>query len=130
MWRDHVALTTEFPDASLPPGGDPSSVSPEAVRRKRLVYRSKQRGWLEVDLLLGTWAEKNVAGLSATDMDRYEDILNLETVDIFNFIAGNAPPPAFVDTPMMARLQAYVKSNPLGQSPASYASAKRESNLT
>lgn len=26
--------------------------------------------------------------------------------------------------------QAYVKSNPLGQSPASYASAKRESNLT
>lgn len=58
-----------------------------------------------MDLLLGTWAEKNVAGLSTTDMDRYEDILNLETVDIFNFIAGNAPPPAFVDTPMMARLQ-------------------------
>lgn len=49
MWRDHVALTTDFPDASLPPGGDTSSVSPEAVRRKRLIYRSKQRGWLEVD---------------------------------------------------------------------------------
>eukprot|EP00903_Cladosiphon_okamuranus_P016043 g14813.t1 len=130
MWKDHVALTTEFPDASLPPGGDDSAVSPDAVRRKRLVYRSKQRGWLEVDLLLGSWAEKNVAGLSLADMDRYEDILNLETVDIFNFITGNAEPPAFVDTPMMARLQAYVKSNPLGQSPASYASAKRESNLT
>eukprot|EP00752_Nemacystus_decipiens_P008450 g7553.t1 len=130
MWKDHVALTTEFPDASLPPGGDHSAVSPDAVRRKRLVYRSKQRGWLEVDLLLGTWAERNVAGLSAPDLDRYEDILNLETVDIFNFITGNAEPPAFVDTPMMARLQAYVKSNPLGQSPASYASAKRDSNLT
>jgi hypothetical protein len=26
-----------------------------AARRKRLIYRSKQRGWLEVDLLLGTW---------------------------------------------------------------------------
>lgn len=55
--------------------------------------------------MLGTWAEKNVAGLSTADMDRYEDILNLETVDIFNFITGNAEPPAFVDTPMMARLQ-------------------------
>ncbi len=44
-------------------------------------------------------------GLSAAEMDSYEDILNLETVDIFNFIAGNADPPAFVDTPMMARLQ-------------------------
>ncbi|CAM9265838.1 unnamed protein product [Ectocarpus fasciculatus] len=131
MWKDHVALTTDFPDASLPPGGhQAASVSPDAVRRKRLVYRSKQRGWLEVDLLLGTWAERNVAGLSAADMDSYEDILNLETVDIFNFITGNADPPAFVDTHMLARLQAYVKSNPLGQSPASYASAKRESNLT
>lgn len=47
MWQEHVALTTDFPDASLPPGGDDSAVSPDAVRRKRLVYRSKQRGWLE-----------------------------------------------------------------------------------
>ena len=30
------------------------------IRKKRLVYRSKQRGWLEVDLLLGTWASENV----------------------------------------------------------------------
>lgn len=63
---------------------------------------------VQVDLLLGSWAEKNVAGLSLVDMDRYEDILNLETVDIFNFITGNAEPPSFVDTPMMARLQVGV----------------------
>ncbi|CAM9470843.1 unnamed protein product [Laminaria digitata] len=131
MWKDHVALTTSFPEASLPPGaGGQAAVSPDAVRRKRLVYRSKQRGWLEVDLLMGTWAEKNVPHLTIEEMDSYEDILNLETVDIFSFIAGNAEPPAFVDTPMMKRLQAYVKSNPLGQSPVSYASAKRENNLT
>lgn len=60
---------------------------------------------VQVDLLLGTWAEKNVPGLSLAEMDSYEDILNLETVDIFNFVTGNAEPPAFVDTPMMARLQ-------------------------
>lgn len=47
MWKDHVALTTSFPDASLPPDGK-DGVSPDIVRRKRLVYRSKQRGWLEV----------------------------------------------------------------------------------
>ena len=27
------------------------------IRKKRLIYRSKQRGWLEVDLLLGTWSD-------------------------------------------------------------------------
>ena len=33
----------------------PENGSDVAARRKRLIYRSKQRGWLEVDLLLGTW---------------------------------------------------------------------------
>lgn len=131
MWKNHVSLTTAFPDASLPPGDiSQAAVTPDAVRRKRLVYRSKQRGWLEVDLLLGTWAEQNVPSLTLQEMDSYEDILNLETVDIFNLITGNADPPAFVDTAMLARLQVYVKSNPLGQGPDSYASAKRQSNLT
>src|SRR3546814_3921500 len=37
------------------------------VRRKRLVYRSKQRGWLEVDLLLGSWAADNAHRLSHAD---------------------------------------------------------------
>lgn len=59
----------------------------------------------QVDLLLGTWAEQNVATLTQEEMDSYEDILNLETVDIFNFITGNAEPPAFIDNAMMARLQ-------------------------
>lgn len=49
MWKNHVSLTTAFPDASLPPGDiSQAAVTPDAVRRKRLVYRSKQRGWLEV----------------------------------------------------------------------------------
>lgn len=64
----------------------------------------------QVDLLLGTWAEQHVHSLTVEEMDRYEDILNLETVDIFNFIAGNVDPPAFVDTPMMKRLQVRYKS--------------------
>lgn len=58
-----------------------------------------------MDLLLGTWAEQNVPSLTLQEMDSYEDILNLETVDIFNLITGNADPPAFVDTAMLARLQ-------------------------
>lgn len=43
--------------------------------------------------------------LTAVEMDSYEDILNLETVDIFGFISGNVKPPAFIDNAMMARLQ-------------------------
>ena len=102
----------------------------DAVRRKRLIYRSKQRGWLEVDLLLGSWAAENVPTLSKEDCDAYEHILNCETIDIFNFITGKDPVPPRLDTPVMKRLQDYCASAPLGTDPEGYATAKADANLT
>jgi succinate dehydrogenase flavin-adding protein (antitoxin of CptAB toxin-antitoxin module) len=43
---------------------------------------------LEVDILLGTFASLNVDKMNDEEMRQYEDILNQETVDIFNFITG------------------------------------------
>jgi succinate dehydrogenase assembly factor 2 len=85
---------------------------------------------LQVDLLLGTWAQANVMSLTAAEMDDYEAILNCETIDIFNYISGNTPCPKRVDTPMMATLRAWALSAPLGNSPKDYAAAKRNSGLT
>ena len=102
----------------------------DAVRRKRLIYRSKQRGWLEVDLLLGSWAAENVATLTKEECDAYEHILNCETIDIFNFITGKDPVPPRLDTPVMKRLQDYCASAPLGTDPGAYAAAKADANLT
>ena len=48
---------------------------------------------LEVDLLLGTFAEKHISELSVEQLAEYEDILNRETIDIFNFITMKAPCP-------------------------------------
>ena len=53
------------------------------IRKKRLVYRSKQRGWLEVDLLLGTWASENV---SLAELNESENFVNLETINIYNVL--------------------------------------------
>ena len=38
---------------------------------KKLLYRSKQRGWLEVDLILGSWASKNLKNLSNNDLLKF-----------------------------------------------------------
>lgn len=102
----------------------------DAVRRKRLIYRSKQRGWLEVDLLLGSWAVANVEGLSSKDCDDYEQIVNCETIDIFNFINGKDEIPPRLDTPVMRRLKDYCASAPLGTDPEGYETAKTDANLT
>ena len=44
--------------------------------RKKLLYRSKQRGWLEVDIILGSWASDNLMNLNNTQLVNYEKILN------------------------------------------------------
>ena len=60
----------------------------DIVRRKRMIYRSKQRGWLEADILLGSWAVLHVPSLSMEELDEYEIILNEETIDVFNYVTG------------------------------------------
>jgi len=62
---------------------------PESLetRRKRLIWRSKQRGWLEVDMLMGTWAVDHVPTLTKEELDQYENLLNLETLDLFNVVS-------------------------------------------
>ena len=60
----------------------------DIVRRKRMIYRSKQRGWLEADILLGSWAVLHVPSLSIKELDEYEIILNEETIDVFNYVTG------------------------------------------
>ncbi|DAZ94015.1 TPA: hypothetical protein N0F65_001626, partial [Lagenidium giganteum] len=109
--REHFGYKHEFPEESQ---GE-HTVDAEEANRKRIIYRSKQRGWLEVDLLLGSWASQNVMELTAEEVKQYEDILNQETIDIFNYISGKDPVPEHLNTPIMKRLQEYCFSSPLGK---------------
>mmetsp|Transcript_58798 Transcript_58798/g.133100 ORF Transcript_58798/g.133100 Transcript_58798/m.133100 type:complete len:187 (+) Transcript_58798:97-657(+) len=124
--EEHLRLNTTFSDSSQ----GATRVGADGIRRKRLVYRSKQRGWLEVDLLMGTWAEEHVHSLCEEEMDQYEDILNQETIDIFNFVTGKEEPPLELRTPLLERLREWAASKPLGKTPADYAKAKEKANMT
>lgn len=102
----------------------------DVARRKRMIYRSKQRGWLEADILMGSWAVENVPKLTSEQLDQYEIILNEETIDIFNYITGKDPLPQHLAAlPLMKQLQEYASSAKL-QSPAEYEKVKIDSNLT
>ena len=108
------------------------SLSPtdrDVVRRKRMLYRSKQRGWLEVDLLLGSIAAVHVKDMSCSELDEFEDVLKEETIDVFNFVTGKQNIPAHLATnSVLKRLQEYAKKNTIN-SPESYAEAKARANL-
>ncbi|KAL7468238.1 hypothetical protein ACHAXS_008464 [Conticribra weissflogii] len=107
------------------------------IRKKRLVYRSKQRGWLEVDLLLGTWASENVPSLSLDELDEFEKFVNLETIDIYNVLTLRSDVPEDMKAAeddgrksVVERIQEWAKKSPLGKADKDkYVEVKIKNNL-
>ena len=65
-----------------------------AVRRKRLIYRSRYRGSLESDVFFGRFADLYVDRLDERQLDRYEALLEENDQDLFAWISGRATVPA------------------------------------
>ncbi|MEC4591268.1 MULTISPECIES: FAD assembly factor SdhE [Nitrospirillum] len=86
---------------------DDASQNALAVRRKRLIFRSWHRGMKEMDLLMGTFAEKHVPAFTVEQLDRYEHLLDLNDPDVFDWLLGRAPFPDDLDADLMALLQAH-----------------------
>ena len=68
------------------------------IRRKRLLFRSWHRGTREADLILGSFAEANLAAFDEARLDRYEALLECPDADLFDWITGRAAPPPEYDT--------------------------------
>jgi succinate dehydrogenase assembly factor 2 len=102
----------------------------DIAKRKRLIYRSKQRGWLEVDLLMGSWAAENVPKLTAAELDEYHILLEEETIDIFNYVSGkDVLPPHLENLSIIPVIKKYAYSSRIN-SPLRYAEIKEKANLT
>jgi succinate dehydrogenase assembly factor 2 len=123
-----------IPKNSLGPNGEISHDMELDVRKKRLIYRSKQRGWLEVDLLLGAWASENVPKLSESELDEFENFVNSETIDIYNIITFRLEIPerwrSNNGNGVVERIQDWAKKNPLGRAdPEKYKEVKETAKL-
>ena len=64
--------------------------------RRRLLYRSQQRGWLELDLVMGEWASKNLEALSKDELREYSELLDEENPDLFKWFTGQLAAPESV----------------------------------
>jgi antitoxin CptB len=82
----------------------PTDDDPIAMLRRRLRFKASHRGTHENDLLLGRFAERNLAGMDATTLAAFDALLDLPDVDLFDWIAGRAPIPPEHDSPLLRRL--------------------------
>jgi antitoxin CptB len=75
-------------------------------RRKRLLFRAQRRGFKEVDLIFGAYAEAQLAGLDEAGLDQFETLLAAPDQDVYAWLRGAAPVPPGYDNPVFAGLKA------------------------
>jgi len=66
---------------------------PRDIRLKRLHMRSMRRGIREMDLILSAFAQENLAGMSADDLDGYEALLDENDQDLYQWVTGRSAAP-------------------------------------
>ncbi|WP_331374278.1 FAD assembly factor SdhE [Sinorhizobium chiapasense] len=76
-------------------------------RRRRILFRSWHRGIREMDLILGQFAETELASLSDAELDELETIMREEDNDLVRWITGEQPLPERYATPLFSRVAAY-----------------------
>lgn len=77
-------------------------------RRRRILYRCWHRGIREMDLVFGTFAETEISALDPTELDEFELIMDEQDHDLHAWITGAQPLPERFNTPLFARIAAYV----------------------
>jgi antitoxin CptB len=77
-------------------------------RRQRLRFRSWHRGTRELDLLLGSFADANLAGFSKEQVDQFEALLIEQDPDLYDWIIHHeSKVPAMHDNDVMQKLRAH-----------------------
>jgi antitoxin CptB len=79
----------------------------DEYRLKKLRFRAWRRGFREIDLILGRFADVHGAGLTAEEFADFEALLEAPDQDVYAWIIGQAEVPPARDTPLMARLKSF-----------------------
>lgn len=81
------------------------------TRRKKILFRCWHRGMKEMDLLLGGFANAEIAGLSDGELAELELLLTANDQDLYAWMTGRKPLPEEWDGPLYRRVIAYHEEN-------------------
>ena len=84
-----------------------SSVSSAGLdaRRRRILFRARRRGMREMDVIMGRFADREIAVMSEKDLDEFERLLDVPDPEILGWITGETSAPSERETPLLARLR-------------------------
>lgn len=51
------------------------------------------RGWLELDIIFGQWAQMNIGKMNDKELDEFETVVDLENPDLMQWLLEGRPLP-------------------------------------
>lgn len=84
------------------------ALNPDEHRLKKLRFRAWRRGFREIDLILGRFADAHGEAFTAEELADFEALLDENDQDVYAWIIRQTPVPAEFQTPLMGRLQAFI----------------------
>ena len=76
-------------------------------RRRKLTFRAWRRGFREMDLLMGAFADAHMAGLTVDELDQFERLLATPDWEVYAWIIGQKPVPDNHKSAILDRLIAF-----------------------
>ena len=76
-------------------------------RRKRLLFRCWHRGIREMDLILGRFADAQIANLSDEELAHLDYLMDVPDPDLYAALTGNMPPAPEYATNLFLRIKTF-----------------------
>ncbi len=77
------------------------------IFKKKLLYKSANRGWKETDILLGNFVKRNIASITEKQLIMLDALLDEPDGDIFNWITKKVTVPEKHNNEIMQMLQEF-----------------------
>jgi antitoxin CptB len=77
------------------------------ARQRRILFRSWHRGMREMDLVLGRFADAEIASLGSSELDDYELLLEAQDRDVLSWLTFEAETPSLYDTSVLRKIRAF-----------------------
>ncbi len=71
------------------------------------MFRAWRRGVREMDLIVGRFADARIEEFDATELEAFEQLIEIPNAELYAWIVGDAAIPAQHDTPVLRALIAF-----------------------
>ena len=95
-WVTSASVTSARATASCAMDSARARARAHRARVNRALYRAKQRGFLELDIVVGEWASREMGDPATTSeafLDAFDEVLDAENPDLFKWLTGQAEAP-------------------------------------